>query len=93
MVFVFSVFPVFDSMKNVNVTLDEETWRAARVFAAEHDTSVSALVRESLRRLKEKKSDAEADRASRVRLADLLDSAALDLGYTPWREKTYREEN
>jgi plasmid stability protein len=31
-------------MKNITVTVDEETYRRARVRAAEMDTSVSALV-------------------------------------------------
>jgi hypothetical protein len=35
-------------VKTVNLTIDEETWRAARRLAAERDTSVSALVREAL---------------------------------------------
>ncbi len=35
-------------MKNITVTLDEETYRRARVRAAELDTSVSALVRKFL---------------------------------------------
>jgi len=38
-------------MKTVNLTIDEETWRAARRLAAERDTSVSALVREALEHL------------------------------------------
>jgi len=35
-------------MKNVTVTLDEETARWARVEAAERDTSVSSFLRELL---------------------------------------------
>jgi hypothetical protein len=31
-------------MKNVTITLDEEVARWARIWAAEHDTSVSRLV-------------------------------------------------
>ncbi len=38
-------------MRNITVAVDEETHRRARVRAAELDTSVSALVREFLRRL------------------------------------------
>ena len=36
-------------MKNVTITLDEETARWARIYAAEHDTSVSRMVGEMLR--------------------------------------------
>ncbi|MDD9996085.1 MAG: hypothetical protein OXS35_10150 [Dehalococcoidia bacterium] len=38
-------------MKNITVSVDEETHRLARIRAAELDTSVSALVRMYLRRL------------------------------------------
>jgi plasmid stability protein len=35
-------------MKNITVSVDEEVYRRARIRAAELDTSVSAVVRESL---------------------------------------------
>jgi len=35
-------------MKNITVSLDDETYRRARVVAAERDTSVSALVKQFL---------------------------------------------
>ena len=35
-------------MKNITVSVDEETYRLARITAAERGTSVSALVREYL---------------------------------------------
>ena len=35
-------------MKNITVTVDDETYRRARVKAAEKDTSVSALVKQYL---------------------------------------------
>ena len=35
-------------MRNITVSVDEETYRQARVRAAEQDTSVSAIVRELL---------------------------------------------
>ena len=38
-------------MKNITVSVDEETHRLARIRAAELDTSVSALVRELLAEL------------------------------------------
>lgn len=38
-------------MKNITVSVDEETHRLARIRAAELDTSVSALVRQFLRSL------------------------------------------
>jgi hypothetical protein len=38
-------------MKNLTVSLDDETYRRARMIAAERDTSVSALVKGFLTRL------------------------------------------
>lgn len=35
-------------MKNITISLDDETYRRARVIAAERDTSVSALVKQFL---------------------------------------------
>ena len=35
-------------MKNITVSLDDETYRRARIIAAERDTSVSALVKQFL---------------------------------------------
>jgi len=37
-------------MKNVTITLDEETAAWARIYAAEHNTSVSRIVGEMLQR-------------------------------------------
>ena len=38
-------------MKNITVSVDEETYRRARIVAAERNASVSALVRDYLRSL------------------------------------------
>lgn len=38
-------------MKNITVSLDDETYRRARMIAAQRDTSVSALVKQFLREL------------------------------------------
>ncbi len=46
-------------MKNITVSVPEEVYRRARVKAAERDSSVSALVREFLRRLGDEESDFE----------------------------------
>lgn len=35
-------------MKNITISLDDETYRRARIKAAEKDTSVSALVKQFL---------------------------------------------
>ena len=41
-------------MKNITVAVDDETYRSARIRAAELGTSVSALVRDYLRALAER---------------------------------------
>ena len=38
-------------MKNVTVSLDDETWRKARIRASELNTSISALVKRFLNEL------------------------------------------
>lgn len=47
-------------MKNVTVSLDDATYRAARVRAAEMGRSLSAMVRDYLRELGSAASEAEA---------------------------------
>lgn len=46
-------------MKNVTVTLDEETARWARIEAAQHEMSVSGFIRELLRKDMKGKADYE----------------------------------
>ena len=53
-------------MKNITVSIDEETHRAARIRAAELDTSVSALVRNYLMSLVGDRADGGAPRLEPV---------------------------
>ena len=59
-------------MKSITVSLDHETYRRARVIAAERDTSVSALVKQFLVELAKGESEAERlkseERALRKRI-------------------------
>ena len=48
-------------MKKITVSVDEETYRLARIRAAELGTSVSALVRDYLRSLASDSRDAEKE--------------------------------
>ena len=61
-------------MKNITVSLDDETYRRARVIAAERDTSVSALVKQFLVELGSGESETERlkreERALRERIVD-----------------------
>jgi len=60
-------------MKNITVTVDDETYRRARIKAAERDTSVSALVKHFLTELAGGESNAERlkreERALRERIS------------------------
>jgi plasmid stability protein len=54
-------------VKNITVSLDDETYRRARLRAAEQDTSVSALVRQFLTKLGS--GETETERLKREELA------------------------
>lgn len=49
-------------MKNITLKIDDQTYRKARLLAAEKGTSVSAMVREILVRLTADEEDREARR-------------------------------
>jgi phage shock protein A len=59
-------------VKNTTVTVDDQTYRQARIKAAEQDTSVSALVKRFLTELAASESDVERlkreERALRERI-------------------------
>jgi hypothetical protein len=61
-------------MKNITVSLDEKTYRRARMIAAQRDTSVSALVRRFLVDLASGESETERlqrqERELRERITD-----------------------
>ena len=46
-------------MRNITVSVDDETYRRARIVAAELDTSVSALVKAYLEQLATRESESE----------------------------------
>ena len=78
--------PITETVKNITVSLDDDTYRRARVIAAERGTSVSALVKRFLVGLAhgddehEKLKRAEAalrDRITRFRAADRLPREAV----------------
>ena len=73
-------------MKNITVTLDDETYRKARIRAAELDTSVSAIVRQYLTQFAEgesrferlkKQEEAVRARIEKFTAEDLLPREAL----------------
>ena len=48
-------------MKNITVSVDDETYRNARIHAAENDTSVSALVKGILKSLADRQTRQVSD--------------------------------
>ena len=77
-------------MRNVTVSLDDETYRRARVIAAERDTSVSALVKQFLIELASEESENQRlkreERALRERITAFRASDQLP------REDVHRRE-
>lgn len=63
-------------MKNITLSIDDDTYRLARIAAAERDTTVSAMVRDYLKQVA-RPALKEAD--AKTRLFDLLDRAAPNL--------------
>ncbi len=80
-----------DNMKNITVTVDDETYRKARVKAAERDTSVSALVKRFLTQLATDESEPERlkreERALRERITNFRAADRLP------REDTHRRRS
>ena len=68
-------------MKNITVSVDDETYRRARIKAAERDTSVSALVKGFLAGLADDEGDferlAREEKELRARVSDFSASDRL----------------
>ncbi|MGH9896342.1 MAG: DUF6364 family protein [bacterium] len=74
-------------MKNITLAVDEEVLRAARRYAAQHDTTVNALVREYLTRLVDFEEKAAK---ARQRLVELSEQSEGRMGSWKWnREDAY----
>ena len=69
-------------MKNITLSIDEQTLETVRQYAATHQSSVNALVREYLTRLAETE-----DRASQAlrRMRELSDESTASIGSKTWR--------
>lgn len=66
-------------MKNITVSVDDDTYRKARIHAAENDTSVSALVKDILKSLAERQSQ-QVSEEDFARLEKLEQEARARLG-------------
>lgn len=75
-------------MKNITVSLDDETYRAARIHAAAHDTSVSAMVKEYLREI----SDQDNEFIRRKNLQDKTIKAILATSRFSASDRLSRDE-
>jgi len=80
-------------MKNITLSVDEATYRAARKAAAAADSSVSGLVRTYLRSLAgcSTGQNPAVEEASRKRLVQLLKKCKLSLDGRPTRESFYTD--
>jgi len=61
-------------MKNITVTLDDETYRRARIKAAEQNTSVSALVKRFLTEVAARESELDRLKREERELRDRITS-------------------
>jgi hypothetical protein len=74
-------------MKNITLAIEEDVLRGARRYAAEHDTTVNALVREYLTRLVNFEEKAAK---ARERLGELSEQSEARMGSWKWnREDAY----
>jgi len=81
-------------MKTVNLSIPEDVWKAARIEAAKHNTSLSGLVRGYLQAMVRGNApvitDSEdSEKQNRQALLTALQSTDLVLGYEPSRAETY----
>lgn len=67
-------------MKNVTVSLDDETYRRGRVYAAENGTTLSAMVREFLTEFGRKETKEEAAKRQLREMFERIDRLALERG-------------
>jgi hypothetical protein len=76
-------------MKNITLAMDEKVLREARRYAAKHDTTVNALVRDFLTRLATQEDKAAKAREELVRLAE---TSQARMGSWKWnREDAYED--
>jgi len=81
-------------MKNITVTVDDELYRSARRYAVEHDTTVTALVRDVISAFAYGETDAQRRLREEGELYARIDSRRqrhVDEGFaTSMRDELYR---
>lgn len=75
-------------MKNITLSLDDAVLATVRRYAAEHHTSVNALVRDYLTDLAQREQRA---RQVRQRLRELSEQSPARIGNATWRRNDLHE--
>jgi hypothetical protein len=70
------------AMKNITLAVDEQVLEAVKLYAAEHKTTVNALVRSELERIA--KAEDRVARARR-RIRELANETSAELGPVTWK--------
>jgi hypothetical protein len=78
-------------MRNITVSVDNETYRRARIAAAERDTSVSALVKTYLEKLAE--AETETERLKRQEREIRSQIGVFEAGNRLSREELHRRSD
>jgi hypothetical protein len=81
-----------ENMKNITVSLDDETYRRARIKAAELDTSVSALVRKYLTGLAGEETEFERRKRLQDELLATIRRREFTAGDRLSREEVHRRQ-
>lgn len=68
-------------MKNITLAVDENVLEGVRVYAAKHNTTVNAIVRQYLTAIAEQE---DKTVRARRRLRELMDRSTLDVGPVTW---------
>ena len=75
-------------MKNVTIALDESLLRDVRRIAADRSTTLNAMIRDFLRDLAERESQASA---ARKRIVELCRSTNAEVGPRTWSREELHE--
>lgn len=71
-------------MKNITLAIDEDVLSEVRKYAADHGTTVNALVREALQRVADR---AKSQRQGWDELFRLADESRLEVGPITWKRE------
>ncbi len=75
-------------MKNITLAIDEGVLREVRKYAADHGTTVNALVREALQRVADR---AMSQREGWENLFKLADESGVEVGEITWKREDLYE--